>query len=526
MNRIWNLQAKIVALIVLLLLGSFLLQSVVDHYSKEHLLAKLSHVAEDLTDEVSRKLMNAVAPSRTGEVAVKSVNLVIKNASGRRNKLRAHVLLIDTVELQRHFRRILDRRFEELRRNFDPVRLESNSNELLRTFLPARDREEQLTLASLLDQIPSSTPAPVYPIYTTSPRSSERAFDRIYRETSRTEEAASIDLSPYTSRMEDIFGAYRSFDMLSNLGILLLGISLAWFIGVRVTRPMTELSEGFQRVAAGDLEHRVQVEKSGEFALLGEQFNRMAEGLEHNRELERELVLRERVQHMGDLAAGVAHDVRNPLNAIHLNIGQIRDEFLPEDAVGQARFLRFTSDVQREVERLNNLVTNYLSLAQPSSTDVEPVAPNDLLRELARLLEKEAAGRHVELRVDLEDRLPELMWNRQEVKSAFLNVAINALQAMEPDGGSLDVISGLRVEGGVEEVSITFIDTGCGILEENLEKVFIPYFTTRKGGTGLGMAVARRIVERNGGRLQVTSRVGEGTAMSFLFPLGEQEEGT
>ena len=530
MNRI-NLQAKIVALIVFLLVGSFVLQSAVDHFSKQKLLVAVTGVAEDLTDEVIARMMESLLPgtesTRALDIASTPRRTVRIVSSGGRRYVHG-VERGEQIEIQmRDWHRQLEDYLEARLQEGEGLIPEERAQMMVRDL-------KEMEFPELAQSDFPQGPQTEFPQTMVSP------FDGGFFETAErlrlfegSPESQRIPLAPYTERLERIFRDFRRFDMLSALGILLLGISLAWFLGVRITRPMTELSEAFQRVASGDLQHRVNIEGNGEFALLTEQFNRMAEALAQNQELERELVLRERIQHMGDLAAGVAHDIRNPLNAIHLNMGQIRDEFLPADETKQERFLRFTSDVQGEVERLNELVTNYLSLAQPPSTDMEHVAPNDLLEEVGRLLKKEAAARRVELTLDLEDELPVLEWNRLELKSAFLNVAINALQSMEPDGGKLDVITSIRDgvdavrgdgaggDGATRMLAVSFNDTGCGISEENLKKIFVPYFTTRKGGTGLGMAVARRIAERHGGRMQVSSRLSEGTSVSFLFPLGE-----
>ncbi|MEM7262350.1 MAG: ATP-binding protein, partial [Planctomycetota bacterium] len=332
-----------------------------------------------------------------------------------------------------------------------------------------------------------------------------------------------IDITDHLSDVQSLFDEYRRIDLLATVGIFLCGIAAALYLSFRITSPLYSVVDAFERVSEGDLDTRVDGKNPGEFSVLAEQFNRMVESLAENRELERELAQRERVLHMGDLAAGVAHDVRNPLNAIHLNIGQIRDEFVPEDDESRERFLRFTSDVRREVERLNKLVSNFLSLAQPSGGAADPVDPNRVLRELERLLGKEAAARHVALSVDLVEELPTLVWDRQEMMSAFLNIAMNALQSMEPDGGSLEVVSTRRGnDDGREAVVLTFTDTGPGIAPEDLERVFVPYFTTRRGGTGLGLAIARRITERNGGRLELVSEVGTGTSVAFVFPLDRQ----
>ena len=272
--------------------------------------------------------------------------------------------------------------------------------------------------------------------------------------------------------------------------------------------------DGMRLVASGDLAVRLPAREDPEFGLVSRQFNDMVERLEDARHIERGLEHHERVQTMGDLAAGVAHDIRNPLSAISLHVGRIRREFKPENPEARERFLDYTGDVKEEIERLNRLVTNFLQLAQPSSHEAESVAPGELLKEVCRLLEKEAAQHQVSFVVEVEDDLGDIRWNRIEAKSAFLNVAMNALQAMDGVGGTLR----MTARSDDRWTLISFTDDGPGIPQQDQQKVMLPYVTMRPGGTGLGLAIARRVAERHGGRLELESEVGVGTEVRFLMP--------
>ena len=269
-----------------------------------------------------------------------------------------------------------------------------------------------------------------------------------------------------------------------------------------------------REVASGDLAVRLPAREDPEFGLVSRQFNDMVERLEDARHIERGLEHHERGQTLGDLAAGVAQDIRNPLRAISRHVGRIRREFKPENPEARDRFLDYTGDVKEEIERLNRLVTNFLQLAQPSSHEAEPVAPGELLEEVCRLLEKEAAQHQVSFVVEVEDDLSEIRWNRIEAKSAFLNVAMNALQAMDGVGGTLR----MTARSDDRWTVISFIDDGPGIPQQDQQKVMLPYVTMRPGGTGLGLAIARRVAERYGGRLELESEVGVGTEIRFLMP--------
>lgn len=323
-----------------------------------------------------------------------------------------------------------------------------------------------------------------------------------------------IELKPHLDRFQQLVDEARYNDLIATIAVFLVGLVLAWVIGTRLMQPVTEVVDGMRKVAQGELSVRLRERNDPEFGLVTRQFNDMVLRIEDARNIERGLEHRERVQSMGDLAAGVAHDIRNPLSAISLHVGRIRREFVPTEAEDRKRFLSFTGDVKEEIERLDCLVTDFLQLAQPATHDPEQINPGELLEELRRLLEKEASVRKVELDVQIQDGLCEVLWNRIEAKSAFLNIAMNALQAMEADGGSLR----MTARSDKQWIVISFIDDGPGIDDRDLERVMLPYVTMRPGGTGLGLAIARRVAERHGGRLELDSEVGVGTEVRFLLP--------
>ena len=323
-----------------------------------------------------------------------------------------------------------------------------------------------------------------------------------------------IELKPHLDRFQQLVNEARYYDLTATIAVFLVGLVLAWVLGTRLMQPVTEVVDGMRKVAQGELSVRLRERNDPEFGLVTRQFNDMVLRIEDARNIERGLEHRERVQSMGDLAAGVAHDIRNPLSAISLHVGRIRREFVPTEAEDRERFLSFTGDVKEEIERLDCLVTDFLQLAQPATHDPEQINPGELLEELRRLLEKEASVRKVELDVQIQDGLCEVLWNRIEAKSAFLNIAMNALQAMEADGGSLR----MTARSDEQWIVISFIDDGPGIDDRDLERVMLPYVTMRPGGTGLGLAIARRVAERHGGRLELDSEVGVGTEVRFLLP--------
>ena len=537
MGRFWNFRTKLVAVLVLVLSGTFLLQTAIHEHNEQQLLRELEKVAFDLANDTSELIAQNWA---SRETPAPKLTLVVWSDSsvGRRpSSGRAR------APGGRSQARVTSK---QIRFEFDQATIDSGQ---VGARLRAAPESLEEAVQLFIERFSKSSPVPtlkttmkatgeIDELDTDSalPTSDGRSLTRESGEATQlnpspltqpsgNDEIPTLDIAPHLSRIQDLFNNSKRHDLIATVGVFLIGIALAWFLGARVTRPVDEVIHGFQRLADGDFEARVAERPGEEFGHLGRQFNAMVDRLREGRELERDLSQRERVQHMGDLAAGVAHDVRNPLNAIHLNIGQIRDEFVPDDDRGRERFLRFTADVQREVERLNQLVTSFLSLAKPGSDATELVCPNVIVQELFRLLRKEATGQHVELTLDLVEELPSVEWNRQEMTSAFLNIAINALQSLRDQGGVLTVATAERDAREGRELVVSFTDDGPGIPPEDLERVFVPYYTTRDGGTGLGMAIARRTAERHGGRMELRSTVGEGTEVSFVFPTGRSNEG-
>ena len=325
--------------------------------------------------------------------------------------------------------------------------------------------------------------------------------------------------------------------------VLLVGLGLCGLIAARLTGPVKDLTRRMELVAGGDLPaQRGERPDPGaasahdptrdEIRQMSLAFSTMVERLREKRELEKKMFQAERLSAMGNLAAGVAHDIRNPLNTIGLNLEHLGDRFAPADPVERRRFLSHMDDIKGELRRLNELVRSFLSLARPDRGEKVACDLRDLTRDTLRLFRKEAESRGVRVTMDLEDVGP-LGIDPQQIRGALTNLVLNGLGAMHDDeaGGELRVelfrrpraehpAGGDAKDRGGDEVVLRIADTGPGIEPEHLEKVFLPYFTTREDGTGLGLPIARRAVEANGGRIDLRSRPGEGTKVDVVLPVG------
>ncbi len=233
-------------------------------------------------------------------------------------------------------------------------------------------------------------------------------------------------------------------------------------------------------------------------------------------EMEERLRRSERLSAVGQLAAGMAHEIRNPLASLSGAIELLLADLPPGDGSDQ----RLTQIVQRETGRLNRLVSDFLRYARPGEGRVERVALRDLMDEIRQLLE---ADEHSGARLDLE--IPDDVCTKgdpDQLRQVFWNLVLNAVQSEPRDGRVLvrgEVQHGTQFEDS-ESVLIEVIDQGSGIPSDILERVFEPFFTTRVKGTGLGLATVHRVVEAHGGELSMSSAEGEGTRVRVLLPGG------
>lgn len=228
--------------------------------------------------------------------------------------------------------------------------------------------------------------------------------------------------------------------------------------------------------------------------------------------LEAEVAQRERLSTLGNMAATVAHELRNPLNSVSMGLQRLKGEFRPTR--DEEQYSRFIELMRSEVERLNLIVEEFLSLARPMEIKPEPVRIDELLKEMAVLIESDARSKKVEIKVVVPPDLPAARVDRNYFKQALLNLILNGIQAM-PQGGVLTLET--NVSRGHMVVSVA--DTGEGIPEDVLPQIFEPYFTTKTKGAGLGLPIARRIVETHGGTLTADSKVGQGTRFQVTFPI-------
>jgi signal transduction histidine kinase len=232
--------------------------------------------------------------------------------------------------------------------------------------------------------------------------------------------------------------------------------------------------------------------------------------------LEAEISRQERLSELGNLAATVAHEIRNPLNSVSMGLQRLKAEFSPTQ--DHDEYARFLSLIQGEVQRLNAIVEQFLSLARPLSLKREKIAVDQFLNELTTLAVGDATSSNVSIALNIAPGLPPLDADPNYLKQLLLNLILNGVQAM-PAGGTLTVAA----DADKDHLRLTVADQGSGIEPESMVKIFEPYFTTKANGSGLGLSIARRIAEAHGGKITVESAPGQGSRFQVFLPFNTAE---
>ncbi|NTW88394.1 MAG: HAMP domain-containing protein [Desulfobulbaceae bacterium] len=300
--------------------------------------------------------------------------------------------------------------------------------------------------------------------------------------------------------------------------VFTVGIALIIFLAKRYTTPIKNMVEDFKRVSAGDLSVTIPVESNDEIGEMAVGFNNMIEKLREREALEKRLYEAEHLSRVGQLASGIAHEIRNPLNYISLAIDHLKAEMLPCCGDKCSELSELTDKIKEEVRRANYMVVNFMNYGRPLKLRRTQVVYPELLGKVLPVLQDRLTEQHVVVNMQIPADLPQLWIDGELFRNCILNFITNASQAM-PDGGTITL--GARVETG--EIKLTFTDQGSGISQDDICKIFQPYFTTKDVGIGLGLAITERIIKEHSGRIEVESTVGTGTTITVSLPLKPTE---
>jgi signal transduction histidine kinase len=285
---------------------------------------------------------------------------------------------------------------------------------------------------------------------------------------------------------------------------------LAWLI----QRPMVELQEKISRLGEGDLHVAVRFsQRNDEIGDLGRNFNHMVEQLRESREeIERlhhtQMSRAEHLATLGELATGLAHEIRNPLAGI-AGVVEIIARDLPSTSPARA----VVKDVRLEIAQINHILTDLLNTARPHPPDIRRSNLNITVEHAVMLARQQALSKSIEIVLKKNAALPETEHDSDQIHQVLLNLLLNSIQATDGQGRIT-----IELEARDDSAAIIVADTGRGISPEHLPNIFRPFYTTKGNGTGLGLSLARRIVEEHHGSIEVSSVVGKGSRFVVLLP--------
>ena len=326
----------------------------------------------------------------------------------------------------------------------------------------------------------------------------------------------------YVGILEEKFIDMRTRAIAVFLGITLAGMIMVLvgsnFLAKSMLSPVKRLVSASHEWAAGNLDFRVRTGGDDEIAELGDTFNLMASSLkERDRRLkeyaEQQIMKSERLATLGQLAAGVAHEINNPLGAIlmytHLSLEEM-------EAENPCR--KNLEKVAGETTRCKDIVKGLLDFARQTEPKVEESDVNEILKRTLSLVENQAVFQNVIINRQLSPSLPMVMMDTSQIQQVFTNIIMNAAEAVEEEG-ELTVVTGMAPDN--KHIEIEFTDTGCGIPPENHEKIFDPFFTTKEvgRGTGLGLAISYGIITRHKGTIDIKSKPGKGSTFIVRLPI-------
>ncbi|MBI4166088.1 MAG: HAMP domain-containing protein [Acidobacteria bacterium] len=305
-------------------------------------------------------------------------------------------------------------------------------------------------------------------------------------------------------------------------GAIAICAAMLAILAVLVQHPLVELREKIARLRAGDLTVSVGFsERNDEIGDLGRDFNEMVRQLRETREeLERlystQMSRAEHLATLGELAAGLAHDIRNPLAGI-AGVMEIIARDLPVASPSR----QVLNEVQEEILHIQKILSDMLAYARPKPPYFREADLNETAEHAVALARQQVLSRPIQIEITKDQSLPPVEHDITQVRQLLLNLLLNAIQGIEGTG-RVDV----KLESRDGQAVMRVRDTGRGIAPENLPQIFRPFFTTKGQGTGLGLSLARRIVENHGGRIEVSSTLGQGSEFTVWLPLRKTTPGS
>ena len=309
----------------------------------------------------------------------------------------------------------------------------------------------------------------------------------------------------------------------TRLALILIGISgfLLGMIGAtllarRISRPVKKLVDGTVRISKGDFSHKIEINSQDELGNLARSFNamsaRLLETREQMEETHKKLIQAEKLASIGKLAATIAHEIRNPLTSVKLNIQKV----LEDDRL-EAMEKEHLAITQEGIGQIEKFVKELLNFTRVSGLQLARFPVSQILEESVKMMVDSFRQKRIAIERKVDEGLPEVLVDGDKMRQVFLNVLRNAYEAVDQNG-KIIISAALAGNGQAKKIRVRISDSGCGIPDKDWENIFEPFFTTKPSGFGLGLANARKIVEQHKGVIRVVKKRSAGTAFEILIP--------
>ncbi len=289
-------------------------------------------------------------------------------------------------------------------------------------------------------------------------------------------------------------------------------------VGKVFIRPLKRIQIGAEAIGKGNLEHQIAVTSQDEIGELAETFNRMSirlrDAFEAIKKSQEKIIHAEKLSSLGQLAAGLAHELKNPLTSIKMILQATGND---STSSGSGLTEEDVQVVLKEVKKFDTILTQFLTFAKPPRLQLRPMDLKEAVEDVVSLMKAECNQRGVMITSEMPWNLPKIHGCDKEIKQVLINLFLNSLQAM-PEGGLLRIMANEVADNDSKEVHLKVEDSGKGIPEENRAKVFDPFFTTKEHGVGLGLSIIYSIIKEHHGTVDLQSQVGKGTIFTLAFP--------
>ncbi|MBC7363754.1 MAG: HAMP domain-containing protein [Candidatus Aminicenantes bacterium] len=302
-----------------------------------------------------------------------------------------------------------------------------------------------------------------------------------------------------------------------GLAALVLTLLSSLLMARRITRPIRNLVEGTRRISRGDFTYRIPVISEDEIGDLTRSFNEMAEQLlqarQKTEEANRRLVQVEKLASIGRLSATIAHEIRNPLTSVKLNIQKLAESEKLDETEKEHLAI-----AQEGIEQIEKFIKELLSFTRSSKLQADYFSMEEIIQASLKMLCPFLEEKKIQIKLEVEKNLPPAYVDADKIRQVLVNILRNAYEAVE-EGGQIEIFLKLNRQKDKPYFEILISDNGCGIPEKDWENIFEPFFTTKSSGAGLGLANARRILEQHGGNIRVVKKEGPGSCFLITLPL-------